>query len=341
MANKNRNLIIAYFPGADKADMAADQLKLWDHGNKDVKLGGMAVITYYDGKLHTRKVGAHAGGTGAKWGTILGATGGLLIGIATGGIGLIPGAIAGLGAGGLTGSLFHKKVGLTDADKANLEDHLQSGGAAVAVMADDHEVEPAKAELFNVGGKVQHYQIPDETLAALEAASNAIVDDAPAQPAVGAPAADRVEGVDVGDAHQTAVRASALMAAVRACNAEDTAALQEAGVYTINDLLSRAATAPGRQELSAATGIPAEKILKWANDLDLSRIRGVGVKYADLLESSGVDTVPELAQRNPANLTAKLSEVNAEKSIVVDSPSEKQVSDWVAQAKELPRIITY
>ena len=30
MAKKDRHVIIAYFKGADKADMAANQLKAWD-----------------------------------------------------------------------------------------------------------------------------------------------------------------------------------------------------------------------------------------------------------------------------------------------------------------------
>ena len=146
MSNKNRNLIIAYFDTADTADAVAVKLKLWDKAVKDIKLGGMGIITLEDDKLKTHKVGARAAGTGAKWGTVLGATGGLAVGVLTGGIGLIPGAIAGMGLGAGTGSLFHKRVGLTDADKARLTKHLQGGGAALAVMADDEEVEPTKAE---------------------------------------------------------------------------------------------------------------------------------------------------------------------------------------------------
>ncbi len=59
------------------------------------------------------------------------------------------------------------------------------------------------------------------------------------------------------------------------------------------------------------------------------------------LEESGVDTVPELARRNAANLYAKMAEVNSEKELVRQLPSKSQVASWVAQAKELPRKITY
>src|SRR5210317_1104890 len=120
MANKNRNLILSYFPTADAADEAGDQLKQWDKDNKDVKLGGMGILTMKDGKLKTHKVGRRAAGTGAKWGLILGAAAGIL----SGGITLVGGALAGLAAGAVGGSLFHKKLGMTDDDKARLENHL-------------------------------------------------------------------------------------------------------------------------------------------------------------------------------------------------------------------------
>jgi len=42
--------------------------------------------------------------------------------------------------------------------------------------------------------------------------------------------------------------------------------------------------------------------LEWVNLADLYRIKGVGEEYSDLLEEAGVDTVVELAQRNPENL---------------------------------------
>jgi|GEM_PF-318677 len=117
--------------------------------------------------------------------------------------------------------------------------------------------------------------------------------------------------------------------------------LKEAGVDTPQALLERGATPQGRKELAEATGITGTLILEWVNHVDLYRIKGVGSEYADLLEAAGVDTVVELAQRNPANLFEKLSEVNAEKQLVRKMPTTSEVEDWVAQAKDLPRVITY
>ncbi len=89
------------------------------------------------------------------------------------------------------------------------------------------------------------------------------------------------------------------------------------------------------------TGIPHEKILDWVNRADLFRIKGVAEEYSDLLEAAGVDTVPELAQRNPVNLLNKLTEVNTEKQLVRRLPTQREVANWVDHAKVLPRRVVY
>ncbi|MBN1934262.1 MAG: DUF4332 domain-containing protein [Anaerolineae bacterium] len=119
------------------------------------------------------------------------------------------------------------------------------------------------------------------------------------------------------------------------------AKLQAAGVKTTEALLEKGATPEGRKALTEATEINPERLMEWINRADLFRIKGIGEEYSDLLEVAGVDTVPELAQRNAQNLYAKLKEVNAEKKLVRNLPSESQVGDWVEQAKALPRAITY
>jgi predicted flap endonuclease-1-like 5' DNA nuclease len=113
------------------------------------------------------------------------------------------------------------------------------------------------------------------------------------------------------------------------------------GITTTNKLLKKGATPMGRQELAQKTGISGDLILEWVNHADLYRIKGVAEEYSDLLEEAGVDTVPELAQRNPANLYAKLVQVNDQKHLVRQLPSQRQVADWVNQAKVMPRKIQY
>ena len=117
--------------------------------------------------------------------------------------------------------------------------------------------------------------------------------------------------------------------------------LQEAGIGTTQALLEKGASPQGRKEIAEKTGISGTLILEWVNHVDLFRIKGVGEEYSDLLEAAGVDTVPELAQRNAENLYQKLATVNQEKKLVRQLPTQAQVSDWTEQAKRLPRVITY
>ena len=117
--------------------------------------------------------------------------------------------------------------------------------------------------------------------------------------------------------------------------------LIEAGVTSVAQLLKVGADPKGREELAAKTGIDRKLILEWVNHADLYRIKGIGQDYSDLLEEAGVDTVVELATRKPENLHAKILEVNADKKLVRRPPSAGMVADWVLQAKELPRIVTY
>ncbi len=119
------------------------------------------------------------------------------------------------------------------------------------------------------------------------------------------------------------------------------AKLIAAGINTPEQLLAKCATPKGRKELEEATEISGKLILKWTNHADLFRIHGVGPQFAELLEAAGVDTVKELSHRVPANLVAKMEEVNAEKKIVGRVPAVKEVEKMVAEAKTMPAVMTY
>ena len=69
------------------------------------------------------------------------------------------------------------------------------------------------------------------------------------------------------------------------------------------------------------------------------RISGVGSQYSGLPEASGVETVIELAQRNAQNLYEKMAEVTGAARLVCVLPSPDKVTDWVAQAATMPRVV--
>jgi predicted flap endonuclease-1-like 5' DNA nuclease len=117
--------------------------------------------------------------------------------------------------------------------------------------------------------------------------------------------------------------------------------LRQTGINSTDKLLENTKTSKQRKNLVEATGISEKLILKFANMADLFRIHGLGQEYTELLEAAGVDTVPELAQRNAENLAVKLEEVNAEKKLTRRVPSLKEVEQWVVEAKKLPRVLEY
>lgn len=117
--------------------------------------------------------------------------------------------------------------------------------------------------------------------------------------------------------------------------------LSKEGIRTVEGLLKDGAKTKDRKRISESLQISDKLILEWVNHADLFRVKGIGEEYSDLLEEAGVDTVPELAQRNPQNLLDKMKEVNAAKKLVRRLPVLSQVESWVNQAKKLPRVIEY
>jgi predicted flap endonuclease-1-like 5' DNA nuclease len=117
--------------------------------------------------------------------------------------------------------------------------------------------------------------------------------------------------------------------------------LEKLDITTVEELLELGATKKGRSDIADQTGISDAHILRWINMADLFRIKGVAEDFSDLLEKAGVDTVKELRNRVPANLHAKLVEVNEATGRAGRTPRLDEVESWVAQAKEMEPKVTY
>jgi len=113
------------------------------------------------------------------------------------------------------------------------------------------------------------------------------------------------------------------------------------GITTVEDLLALGATPEGRHELAERTHLREDLILKWIALADLFRIRGVAEDYAELLERVGITSLPTLAESNADQLYAELMQVNETCHVVRNIPHRYQVQSWVAQARELPRVVIY
>lgn len=129
---------------------------------------------------------------------------------------------------------------------------------------------------------------------------------------------------------------------IEGIGATQAAKLAAAGVSTTDDLLQWGANKAGRQSLEDTTGISAKLILEWVNHVDLMRIKGVGSEYSDLLEAAGVDSPSELANRNVANLAITFQEVVAARpNLVRRIPSETEIAGWIAESKDLPKVVEH
>lgn len=121
------------------------------------------------------------------------------------------------------------------------------------------------------------------------------------------------------------------------------AKLRNIGCSNPEKLLADGATRKGRKKIATAAGISEAIVLRCVNMADLFRIKGVATQYAELLEAAGVDTVKELRNRNAQNLYEALQKANAsrKKSFVRQLPSQKMVTDWIAQAKQMKPAVSY
>jgi predicted flap endonuclease-1-like 5' DNA nuclease len=133
----------------------------------------------------------------------------------------------------------------------------------------------------------------------------------------------------------------AKIADIKGIGPKNTEKLNAIGICTTQVLLKKGATAKGRNEIAEKTALSEKLILAWVNHVDLFRVKGIGREYADLLELVDVDTLIALAMREPEELHEMIVTNNAKKKLVRQLPNLDQVKHWVAQAKKLPRVITY
>jgi len=113
------------------------------------------------------------------------------------------------------------------------------------------------------------------------------------------------------------------------------------GIHTTADLLEKGGGKKGRVDIAASAGIPESLVLTWVNHADLFRIKGIAGQFSELLEAAGVDSVKELATRNPENLHAKLTETNEKFSLSGRVPALESLKDMIDQAKGLDPMVTH
>lgn len=116
--------------------------------------------------------------------------------------------------------------------------------------------------------------------------------------------------------------------------------LQKLGIKTTFDVLLQCKTRKQRKKLEKLLDNPDYNVLWWANIVDLIRIKGITEKFAIDLENVGVDTVKELATRSKESLYATLIKYWSNQPLH-RYPTQKEVTDWINNAKNLTPMLEY
>ncbi len=248
----------------------------------------------------------------------------------------------------MTGALAGTALGLFDRGVKNkllkeLGKNMTPSESAVAILVEQADwrkaVDSMKAHNFQ--GEIVVSEIVAKDLAELEKVleDQNKVASVPEEMEVPAPVEEPV--VEEAAEAESAEQLIKGLAYIQGIGKAYSKKLHTAGITNVDELREKGSTPKGRKEIIKATGISEKRLLRWVNMADLYRIQGIGKEYAELLEAAGVDTVPELAQRTPASLLEKMTAANAQKKMVRRLPTIAQVESWIAQAKSLPRVISY
>lgn len=117
--------------------------------------------------------------------------------------------------------------------------------------------------------------------------------------------------------------------------------LAKTGITNTEKLYDKVLTKSDRQKLAGSTGISYQEILELTKLTDLSRIKWVGVTYAQMLYDLGLDTVEKVANANPPDLHAWINQRIKEHNIFKGGIGINDVKILVETANELPLEIEY
>lgn len=117
--------------------------------------------------------------------------------------------------------------------------------------------------------------------------------------------------------------------------------LEKMGVTNTEKLYNKVIKKADRLKLADSTGIKYQDILELTKLADLSRIKWVGVTYAQMLYDLGVDTVEKISGSNPVDLHARINYMIKEKNIFKGAIGLNDVRILVETANELPLEIEY
>ena len=111
--------------------------------------------------------------------------------------------------------------------------------------------------------------------------------------------------------------------------------LRSDGIDTTEKLLELCASNEGVARVCKCVDLDEDTVRNWATMADLSRIRGLGGQWAELMWAAGVTSVQNLAAQEIEPLRTRMREVNEKEHRVAELPGEKRVTRFLEEAAKL------
>lgn len=118
-------------------------------------------------------------------------------------------------------------------------------------------------------------------------------------------------------------------------------ALKQRGMVTARDLLEAGDTPEKRAALSAATGIPLERILEMVKLAGLARVGGIRKIRGRLYYDAGFDTPDAIAAVSPEELRRRLAEYIRASGFAGIPPKPKEALNAVMVSRRLRRVVVF
>ncbi len=111
------------------------------------------------------------------------------------------------------------------------------------------------------------------------------------------------------------------------------ASLHSAGIDDTDALMKLWGDKEKRAALVTSTGISEENFTKFASMARLGRVKGMDLKYLDVLVAAGIDGPKRLFGYTAETLSKHLGEVVAEKKLTCAVPTLAEITAWFANPK--------
>lgn len=117
--------------------------------------------------------------------------------------------------------------------------------------------------------------------------------------------------------------------------------LEKTGITNTEKLYNKVIKKSDRQKLADSLRIDLQDIIELTRLAYLSRIKWVGVTYAQMLNALEVDTVKKVSESDPIDLHARINQMIKENNIFKGAIGLNDVKILIESANELPLDIEY